>query len=387
VADESDLAARTRGQWWQHDEAMVEVPLDAVRALGLAALQQAGASADDAEFVLDTFLDKAIQGDHARGLAGLNGIVTAGLRGILDLHAPIRVLQDTPATALVEGESNAFGTLVCRAAMDLAITKARDNGIGWVSLRNHPTALLTPHLQQAIDAGMVGMVMTQSYPMVAPTGGFQPLLGNAPVGFGVPAGERDPVILDMSLTATSASGVNLAAMQGQTIPEGFLLDERGNPTTDPTAFSPPANRTHADEKARGTLLPIGGSHKSYAMIFVVGLLTAVLADAGAPWEPAQVAFGRPSGEDTPFGSLYMAIDPSSFMPLDEFRRRVDAFIDVVKAAPTLAGVDEILYPGEMSQRLKRQRKEAGAFLIPVSQFEMLAKLADKVGMEPIPRRN
>jgi LDH2 family malate/lactate/ureidoglycolate dehydrogenase len=387
MTDTSDLAVRPRGQWWQYTEEMVEVPVEAVKKMGLAALQRAGASENDAEFLLNTSLDKAIQGDHARGLEGLPGTVRAALSGAIDLRASMRIVRETAATALVEGEPKASGTLVCRAAMDLAIRKARECGIGWVSVRNFPSGILTANVAQAIEAGMVGMVMTQSYPMVAPTGGYKPLLGNAPIAFGVPAGDRDPVILDMALTQTSASGVKLAAMQGETIPEGFVLDEHGNPTTDPADFPAPGHLTHATQLARGTLLPIGGSHKAYAFIFIVSLLTAALADASAPWEPSEIVGGKPRDDAFRYGSVYMALDPAAFMPIEEFRRQVDAFIDDVKSSPKRAGVDEILYPGEMSQRLKRQRRQTGHFLVPLSHYQALVALSEELGLNPIPRLN
>jgi L-2-hydroxycarboxylate dehydrogenase (NAD+) len=387
MVERSDLAERTHGQWWQSTEKMVEAPVEAVKKLGVAALQRAGASEDDAEFLLSISLDKAIQGDHARGLDSLPGMVRAAMRGEIDLRPSVQVLRETPATALVEGGPKAPSALVCRAAMDLAIRKAREHGIGWVSARD-PVGILTPYVMQAIEAGMVGMVMTQSYPTVAPTGGYRPLLGNAPIAFGIPAGSKDPVILDMSLTQTSASGVKLAAAQGGRVPEGCILDEHGNPTTDPAAFPASGHYTHESQLARGSLVPLGGSHKAYGLIFVVGLLTAVLADANAPWDAREVIGGRPRDEATRYGSVFMALDPASFLPLEELRRRVDAFIDHVKAAPRRPEFKEILYPGERSQRLKRQRKQAGSFLLPASHYRALVALSADLGLEETlpPRR-
>jgi LDH2 family malate/lactate/ureidoglycolate dehydrogenase len=387
MAERSEMAQRTYGQWWQSTEEMVEAPLEDVRRLGLAALRRAGASEDDAAFIFDTALDKALQGDHARGLDSVPATVRAAIQGAVDLHGSVRVLRETPAMALVEGEPKAHRTLVCRTAMETAIRRAREYGIGWVSLRN-PVGILTPHVVQAVEAGMVGMVMTQSFPTVAPTGGYRPLLGNAPVAFGIPTGERDPVILDMSLTQTSAAGVLLAALQGVPAPEGFILDEHGNPTTDASAFPATGHLTRESQRAAGTLLPLGGNHKGYALVFVVGLLTAVLADANAPWEAGEITGGRPAHEPFRYGSLFMALDPSPFVPLDELHRRVDAFIDHVKAEPTRPGFAEILYPGEMSQRLKRQRRREGVFLLPASHYDALATLSEELGLEETlpPRR-
>jgi LDH2 family malate/lactate/ureidoglycolate dehydrogenase len=359
---------------------MVELSYAAVRRLGLDALTRAGASPADAEFLLAIPLDKAVQGDHARGLEALPAMVRAALRGDIALKPSLEILRETAGTALVDGDPKAVRSLICRGAMDLAIDKARKTGVAWVGAR-YPATILTAHLQQAVDAGMIGMIMTQSYPMVAPHGGFLPMLGNAPIGFGIPAGKHDPIIFDASMTQTSASGVKLAAAQGQRVPEGFLLDERGEPTTDAAAFPAAGHLTHDSQLARGTLLPLGGSHKAYGMIFIISLLSAVLADSDAPWAAGEIVGGSPADPAKRYGSTYMALDPAAFLGADEFRRRVDAFIDDLKSSPTRAGVDEILYPGELSQRLKRERKAAGRFLLPETHYHELVKLAEELGLD------
>jgi LDH2 family malate/lactate/ureidoglycolate dehydrogenase len=206
------------------------------------------------------------------------------------------------------------------------------------------------------------------------------MLGNAPIGFGIPAGDHDPIIFDASMTQTSASGVKLAATQGQQVPAGFLLDAHGEPTTDASAFPASGHMTHDSQMARGTLLPLGGSHKAYGLIFIISLLSAVLADSEAPWDGGAIVGGAPADPSHRYGSTYMVIDPAAFLGVDEFRRRVDAFIDDLKASPTKAGVDEILYPGELSQRLKRERRAAGRFLLPETHYHELAKLAEELGL-------
>jgi len=379
MADKGDLTERTRGQWWQSNEEMVQVSYPRVEGMGLSALKMAGAGEEDSAFLLSVSLGKAVQGDHARGIEGLAHSVRAAMAGMTDLAPEIQVLRETASTALVDADPRANSTLVCARAMDIAIDKAKSTGIGWVSVR-YPAGILTQHLEQAVAAGMVGMVMTQSYPMVAPHGGFLPMLGNAPIGFGIPAGKHDPIIFDASLTQSSASGVKMAAAQGERVPEGFILDRDGNPSTDAADFPASGHQTHDSQLSSGTLLPLGGSHKAYGLVFIVSLLTAVLADGIAPWEAGDVLWGRPADPEERYGSTYMAIDPAAFLDAAEFRRRVDAFIDGIKASPPKQGMDEILYPGERSQTLKRQRREAGSFLIPASHHDTLVALAEELGL-------
>jgi LDH2 family malate/lactate/ureidoglycolate dehydrogenase len=230
----------------------------------------------------------------------------------------------------------------------------------------------------ATDVGMIGMGMTQSYPTVAPFGGRQPLLGNAPIAFGIPGDEHDPVILDLSLTQTSSSGVKLAAQQGRPVAEGFILDADGQPTTDASAYPASGFTGHDRQLSRGSLTALGNSHKGYGLVFVVGLLTTVLADASAPWEVGDVVRGVPSDESR-YGALFIAIDPARFSD-DLLGPRVDDFIDAVKSSPPRDGVEEILYPGERSQQLRRRREEADAFAMPASHYAGLRDFAAELGL-------
>jgi LDH2 family malate/lactate/ureidoglycolate dehydrogenase len=370
---------RTYGQWWDSTEQRVNVPISELRRVGVEAYRAAGATAEDADFLLDINLDKSIQGDHARGLGKVPDIIAAARAGRLDLNPSIRVLRQRPAAAVVDGGPRGSGRLVCRYAMNLAVEKARTAGVAMVAARASGE-ILTPYVQQAVAAGMVGLAMVQSVPTVAPLGGHGPLLGNGPMAIGVPSATHDPVILDMSFTQSSSSGVLLAAEQGQAVPEGVLLDEHGDPSTDSLDYPDhELTATFGGIHAKGTLAPLGGGHKGYAMIFVIGLLTSLLADASPPWE---LYYHLP--ERGTYGTLLMAVDPDAFRA-DGSKGAlvaVDEFIDTVKASPRHDGVDEILYPGERSQALKRKRRKAGLIAIPTSHFDGLVQMAGALGIPP-----
>jgi L-2-hydroxycarboxylate dehydrogenase (NAD+) len=364
--------ARTYGQWWDWHGDYVEVPIDDLRAVGYAAYEAAGASPADARFLFDGELDKTLQGDHARGVVYFPNNIRLARAGTLDLAAAINVVREKAATAIVSGGARAVGRLVCKRGMELAIEKAREHAVGFVGAEGG-AGLLTQYVAMAVDAGMVGIVVSQTGPAVAPVGGYEPLLGNGPFAIGVPAGAADPVILDMSFTQTSASGVLLAAQQGEHIPEGLILDASGEPTTDAGAFAPvdPEKRT-GREQTRGTLAPLGG-HKGYAMLFALGLLASVLSDTSPPWELGGSV--SPTGRT---GSLLIAIDTDALNP--DAPARVDAFIDRVTSAPRRPGVDEILYPGRRSQQLRRERRAAGTVAVPAPQLAALCDVADEVGV-------
>jgi LDH2 family malate/lactate/ureidoglycolate dehydrogenase len=369
------MAQRTFGQWWDHAEDRVQASLAGIARIGRAAYVSVGASPEDAAFLLDVNLDKALQGDHARGLGKVPGIIAAARAGKLDMAPEIAVVRERGATALLDGGPTANGRLVCKRAMETAVERARDHGVGFVGARTSG-GILTPDARIAGDGGCVGIVAVQSVPTAAPLGGYRPLLGNGPIAIGVPAGRHDPVILDMSFTQSSASGMLLAAEQGEQVAPGLLLDDRGYPTTDSTVFPDPAVVATGGIGVRGTLTPLGGGHKGYAMLFIVGLLACVLTDTSPPWElfydlPVR---GR-------YGTLLVAVDPSAFDPGD-VTGKVDGFIDTVTGAPRRDGVDEILYPGQRSQQLRRDRREAGVVELPASHFEAFRTLAAEIGEAP-----
>lgn len=363
----------TAGQWWTTMGETVAVSLTQFRDTAVTLLVQAGATPVDAAFIADIHLDKALQGDHERGVRMLAAQIRAARRGELDLQPEIRVIRDKGATAVVDGGGKASAKLVCREAMALAIGKARAFGIACVAARASGE-ILTPFIEQAVDAGLVTLVMAQSIPTVAPLGGTVPLLGNAPIGWGIPAQGHAPIIVDMSLTQTSAKGVAIAAAQNEAIPAGFVFDRNGQPTTDPRDFLDPGRQAQGQSVARGSLVPLGGSHKSYALIFVVGLLSAVLADADFAW-----VLGQDQAKPGRFGTLFVVVDPGAFGDPRQIAARTDLYIDHLRRAPRKAGVDAILYPGERSQAIKRSRRKADRLTLPASHYRELMDLAGAPG--------
>lgn len=369
---------RTYGQWWDWNGEFATVPIAALRALCNAAFEAGGAAADDAAFLAGNLLDKTLQGDHARGIVYLPALVRSAVRGESSLAPSVRIVRSKGATAVIdagEGIPSRPDDLVCAAAMRMAIERAREFGVGVVSAQSS-CRVLTPIVRLAAEAGMVGVTFTQSAPSVAPLGGRGPLLGNAPTAIAIPSGDRDPIILDMSITDTSSSGVLLAARQDQEVPPGMLLDRDGEPTTAARdLFDGDLEGTSGHVTLQGSLTPLGGGHKGYALVYTIGLLASLLTDTSPAWElAAQVA------EPGTWGSVHLAIDVNALNPNDP-DGHVARFVDTVAGSPRRAGVDEILHPGQKSQRLRREREEAGTVDVPRPQIEALVAVADELGIE------
>ncbi len=371
---------KTYGQWWESSEEQVTVPLSAVEKVGMAALREAGASEEDAAFLLSIAVAKALQGDYVRGLGAIRRHVTASRNGAVDMNPNIEHVVDKGAMALVDGGPKAQDALVCRYAIDLACDKAKEFGVGWVSARCSG-GTLAPFMKRAAARDMAAMVFIQArFPVVAPTGGSSPLLGNAPVGFAIPAGRHDPVIVDMSITQTSASPVADAARQGKPVASDMILDALGEPTTDTKDFLKPDYQGPLFVP-QGSILPLGGArsgHKGYALVFFVGLLSYLMTDTSPPWDLA-----LDSDKESKPGTMFLAMDPSNIMPIDRFKDQVDEFIDHITSSPRREGAEDILYPGQRSQKLQRQGRERDSVTMPASQYHDLATLSQELGLDGV----
>jgi LDH2 family malate/lactate/ureidoglycolate dehydrogenase len=369
---------RTYGQWWEAPDEQIDVSINAVREIGLAGLQSAGASREDADFLLSSILDKALQGDPVRGLWLVPNLIKAAREGREDLAPEIQVLNETPSTALVDGGANANGGVVCRHAMALAMAKAQEAGSAWVSVKAWYWNF-GPLLKMAADRGLIAIGLNSSIPTVAPWGGTTPILGNAPTGIGIPAGKYDPVIVDLSITSTSSTPMAFTALWGNTsIPADFIFDQSGLPSADPKDYMPEDwSGGETWYNPRGSLVPLGGAlsgHKGYALLFAVNLLATALSDTDSPWQMVS------GGRSVQFGCQLVVVDPSVFLPIERFTQRVDEFIEKTKSVPTKAGVDEVLYPGERSQQLQREGRASGTVRIPISHYNAFLELADELGI-------
>jgi LDH2 family malate/lactate/ureidoglycolate dehydrogenase len=211
---------------------------------------------------------------------------------------------------------------------------------------------------QAVEQDMIGYAVTDTHSNLAPWGGKTALLGNNPFAVGIPAGDELPIVLDMAISAAAKAKVIKAAARGQRIPEGWAIDaETGEPITDPDLVVGPL-----DKRRKFLLQPIGGP-KGSGMLVVNTVLAGILSGAGnfGPYLPA---FSSQFTRIQHLGVFMGAMDPTCFVPLEEFKAKVDDLIQQLKASERIAGVEEIYMPGELEYRTKERRLAEG---IPVLQ--------------------
>jgi len=326
-------------------------------------LQKLGVPHDEAEIPASTLLTANLRGVDTHGVLRLPLYAARLKGGAMSPSANLTTEKETVATALLDGHDG-IGQVISHRAMEIAIRKAGEAGVSYVAVShsNHFGAAAY-YPMMALDHDMIGLAFTNASPRLAPTGGVERLFGNNPWCVAVPAGKRPPVVLDMANSLVAAGKIRILQKEGRPVPEGWALNEHGEPTTDPTAA------------LKGILLAIGG-YKGYGITFAVDLLTGVLADSsyGPRVKPID-------NEVEPAGTAhsFMAIALWAFTDVAAFKSRMDAYIDEIKSSKKAKGSEAIYVAGEPEYIKVQERMEKGIPL-QVKVAAELSALGEELGI-------
>jgi LDH2 family malate/lactate/ureidoglycolate dehydrogenase len=352
---------------------VTRVSPEELRALIERVFAAAGAPAADAAIVAEVLVEADLRGVESHGSTRVAGYVSMIRRGLLNPTPDVRVLRDTPVTGMLEGD-RAFGIVVAKRSMELAIDKARAHGVGCVTARNLThTGLVGFYPMMAVRAGLIGLAMNNGPAILPPFGGATPTYATNPIAAAFPAGRREPIVLDMATSVVAGGKLRLAAKKGREIPDTWALDRHGKPTTDPV------------EAIQHGFMQWAGGYKGFGVATVVEVLGGVLSGGLFGTDvPPMKDFGR---EPLITSAFYLALDPERFMPLEEFRARVDRLVDQVKASEPASGVEEVLIAGEPEARCKAERLRDGIPLSAVVRDELRAVARElAVGIEDLSLR-
>ena len=316
------------------DDTPVRVGVEQLAGFIARALVAAGLPPADAATVAGVMAEAELQGSDGHGAIRLAPYLKRIEAGGINLRPNIRVLEERAGTALIDGD-NGMGHLVMTRAAELAITKARTAGIGWVGSRlsNHagPASL---YARMALPHDMIGLYFAVGSANHLPAwGGLDMLLSTNPIAVAVPAGDGPPIVLDMATTVAAYGKVKARALRGESMPEGWMIDRQGQPLLDPT------------RAAEGFLLPIGG-YKGYGLSLIVGLLSGTLN--GAAMGRDVVDFNSDFESVTNTGQAIAMIDVAAFGDVATFKRQVDTVARDLRASERMPHVDRIWLPGEQS---------------------------------------
>ncbi len=323
-----------------------------------ALLQHIGANEQEANVTAEVLAEGDLRGFASHGLLRFPYILRALKRGTIVPNAKVRVVRETPATALIDG-GHGLGHPVALRAMQLAIEKAKKQGIGAVGVYNsNHFGIAGYYAELAVREGLVGMMTTTTDALVHPWGGVEPMLGTNALAVGIP--NDPPILLDMAMSVAARGKLVKAMKEGKSIPENWAIDAEGNPTTDPK------------KALKGALSPFGGV-KGYGLALVLEVLAGPLVGAAAGKEV--VGTLEPIQGFSTKGDFMIAIDPAAFGSVEDFKKRVQGFVAQLKSSRRAPGVKEILLPGEPEFQTREKRLREG---IPIadevwSELEQIAK--------------
>ena len=313
----------------------MKVQVDELKRVTLQVLARSGYPPDESETILDVLMYAQLRGNNQ----GIVKLIGAGMPRDKACK-PISVIKDTKLSALLDGGHNS-GMVAVSYAMKLAIQKAGEHGVGIVGTNNtnSSSGAIGYYASQIAQAGYIGLVFSGSGEYMAMYGSYEPIFGTNPLAFGIPTYDK-PIVFDMATAAIARFGIVEAKTAGRSIPEGVAYDKNGQITTDPAA-------------ALGGAIRAFGGYKGAALALLVEVLT----------HPLVSTTQDENGHKSDWGNLLIVIDPELLVDGDTFAERTSKLVQRLKDAQKLAGIDEILIPGERGDRFMEAVMQAGSIEI------------------------
>lgn len=326
------------------EEDAVRVQEDALRSTVTAIFERMNVPSEDAALAADVLVVADLRGVDSHGVSNMLRAYVAGYSEQRINPLPQwQIVRERASTATIDCDAG-LGIIIAPKAMEIAIQKARNTGMGVVTMRNgRHLGMASYHAMLALKHDMIGMCMTAVGPGVLPTFGRQPRLGTNPIAVAVPAKEMHPFVFDAATSMVAVNKLELARRLGAILPGGWVADMEGTPIMEPGPLP---------EKYQ--VLPMGGtrelgSHKGYGLASVVEIMCSILAGAA----PAAIVGRGPSNH------LVAAYDIDAFTPVEEFKAMMDEWLRVMEATPPAPGHDRVLTPGQEEHEMEQERRVQG----------------------------
>jgi uncharacterized oxidoreductase len=328
----------------------------------------AGVPADEAAIVARSLVDANLAGHDSHGVVRVIQYVQALKDGLLRTGVPLKIHSRTPAVMGCDGQWG-LGQVQAHRLLDLLVPMAREVGLAAGTLRQcGHIGRLGEYGEKAAAAGLALFATVNNHGFgraVAPPGGTVGRIGTNPICLSVPAGDGPPVVLDIGTSVCAEGKVRVAFNKGTPVPEGWLLDSEGQPTTDPGVLY---------RDPRGTILPLGGTQAYKG--FGLGLLLDMLAGglSGAPCSRPEV--GPRSGNAV----VFVLFDPARFAGAEHFRTEITTLAAKVRSTPTAQAGVAIQLPGDPERRAREQRLREG-IAVDDGTWGQLTELAGRLKVQ------
>lgn len=322
-------------------------------------LQKHGMSAVDARTTAVILTHTDMYGVNSHGTKNLKGYVEKMAAGALDPKAQPELLREGPAFAVYDAH-DCVGMVAGHAGMTKAIALARKCGIGYVAVKNscHFGACFN-YADMAAEEGLFGMAMSNTDANMAVPGGKSMIIGNNPLAFAVPVKGRRPVVLDIALSQVAALKINKAKVYGQKIPDNWMVDPDGKPTTDPNWY-----------QRGGALLPMS-AHKGYGLSMMVESLTSIASGGLLVRDVPSWCFKMDKKNRA--SHAFIAVDLDAVHGGDAAAEAAD-YVDYILNSPKGHGTERLLVPG-MLEWERRAKAEAEGLELPYDVVDQLSALA------------
>jgi len=330
-------------------------------------LMKVGMPKEDAAWYAYTIAKTNLRGMDSHGILRIPNYLNRIKCGAINATPNMEVTQIAPAVTMVDA-NNAAGCISSKKAMECAIENAEKFGVGIAAVKNsNHFGAGAPYAQLAVDRGMIGIVLTNVPTLITAPGAKKKLVGNNPIGIGVPTYSEHPFMLDMSLSVVAEGKLRFAAAKGSKIPTTWAADENGQPTDDPVAA------------LKGFLLPISG-FKGLGLAYVVDILCGVIT-SGIFADKIKSMYRNPE-DPSQVGHMMMAINLDAFLSREEMKEHMDYYHKYLEAAPLVEGAAPLCFPGEIENNCEKVRRETGV-PVPLTTLESLNALAAEYGVAPL----
>jgi len=323
-------------------------------------LSASGFSEEDADTIGRVITHSDFTGVYSHGLSRLTRYLRQIKVGVLNPEPEFKKVLDDEAVLVFDGD-NGSGIVSVNKAYDEALGKAKKYGIAFATGRHNANIGCASYYGwRAAEDNVIAIIGCNTYAFTSPYGGADRLIGTNPIAMAVPTEHEYPMVLDMSTTCVAMGKIQAFEREGKPIPSEWAKDYNGNPTTDASAaFS---------------LSPISG-HKGYGLAVMVDVLSTMLSRAAYGTDIG--LFSKLEKENT--GFFVIVIDPSKFMPIEEFKAEADRYIRMMKDSRKAEGVEEIFMPGEIEYRRFRENMKTGLSFSAALEKE-LTELSAQLGV-------
>ncbi len=309
-------------------------------------LHKAGLTREHADIVADVLVHADMRGIHSHGAMRVEYYSERIAKGGTNTKPEFKLDRTGPCSAVFDGD-NAAGHVVAKIGMDHAIDIAKENGVAVVGMRRmgHSGAL-SYFVEQACDAGLIGLSVCQSDPMAAPYGGAEPFFGTHPIAFASPSEDGRHLIVDLAVTVQAWGKILHARSKNAPIPDDWAIDKDGHPTTDPFKVA--------------ALNHIAGP-KGYALALMVDVLSGVLL--GVPFGKNVSSMYNDLTEQRNLGQMHIVLDPARFTDKAMFLRNINQLMADLNAVKPAPGFSQVKYPGQGSAERKKAYVENGIEIV------------------------